>query len=62
LGRKKRFFKKSAQKTFAPLEPWALTATTPTAQSGKSFLVLFFKKEPLALLPETLTIRKNSEA
>jgi hypothetical protein len=35
-------FKKAAQ-NFAPLEPWALSATTPMAQHKKVFVPLFSK-------------------
>jgi hypothetical protein len=37
--------KKEAKKTFMP---WTALAKPPVAQINKSFLVLFFKKEPLA--------------
>jgi hypothetical protein len=42
-GSKQRFFEKKRAKNF--YESWALAAPTPTIH--KSFLVLFFKKEPL---------------
>ncbi len=42
------FLKKKKQKDFAPLAP---NAPHVRCQTGKSFLVLFFKKEPLPSLP-----------
>ena len=45
--RKAFFFEKKKQKTFGPAVATVLTAH---AQGNKSFLVLFFKKELLALL------------
>jgi hypothetical protein len=44
-GRKPFFFEKKNQKTF-PLG--ARTTTSGTRQTGKSFLVLFFKKAQLS--------------
>jgi hypothetical protein len=41
--------KKSGAKNFFESGPWELDATTPMAQINRSFLVLFFKKEPLDL-------------
>ncbi|HEY1856242.1 hypothetical protein [Acidocella sp.] len=40
-----RFLEKSGAKTFAPLEPWALSATKPMTQSNKVFLLLFVHKK-----------------
>jgi hypothetical protein len=47
-GRKRFFFEKKKQKTFAN---WAPGFETSTVQISGSFLVLFFKKELLACLP-----------
>jgi hypothetical protein len=44
---------KAAKKLFYS-GPWAVAVPTPQAQSHKSFLVLFFKKEPLS---QTLTLK-----
>jgi hypothetical protein len=41
--------KKAAQKLFLRWA-WGFGRPTPQAQSKKSFLVLFFKKEPLAFM------------
>jgi hypothetical protein len=45
--RKKFFFEKKNQKTFAP---WAAHVKQPEVYDKKSFLLLFFKKEALAYL------------
>jgi hypothetical protein len=44
-GRKEFFFEKKKQKTFSD---WAEASRENSAQTRKSFLVLFFKKEPLS--------------
>jgi len=41
------FLKKKKQKDFF-MGAWALAVKTPMLQIQRSFLVLFFKKEPLA--------------
>jgi len=48
-GRKKFFFEKKNQKTFATFT--RDVSPSPGQQEQKSFLVLFFKKELLAFLP-----------
>jgi hypothetical protein len=45
-GSKRFFFEKKKQKTFVY---WGLWRGVASARRSKSFLVLFFKKEPLAL-------------
>ncbi len=48
LSRRPSFLKKRSKRTFGPAVALVLPAR---AQGNKSFLVLFFKKEPLALPP-----------
>jgi hypothetical protein len=50
-GSKRFFFEKKNQKTFESLR--AMVNTVPSATGHKSFLVLFFKKEPLALFQDS---------
>jgi hypothetical protein len=49
--------KKKKQKNFAYLR--AAAPPTPMPQSDKSFLLLFFKKEGLPLLPLKITTLKG---
>jgi hypothetical protein len=45
VKRKQPLFEKSGAKTFVYAGPLALSATTPTAQSHKVFLLLFVHKK-----------------
>jgi hypothetical protein len=45
------FLKKKKQKDFAPKVPGCRERAATTAPEGKSFLVLFLKKEPLSPTP-----------
>jgi hypothetical protein len=48
-GRKQRFFAKKRAKNAYESGPGAVSAPKPMSQIIRSFLVLFFKKEPLPL-------------
>jgi hypothetical protein len=43
--RKRPLFEKSGAKTFIYAGPWAVSATKPTAQHNKVFLLLFVHKK-----------------
>jgi hypothetical protein len=44
------FSEEKAAKRLLLLRAWGVCSITPMAQSNRSFLLLFFKKEPLGLI------------